>query len=288
MDSTTLLSSQELKNNSVTFLDASSKSLIVISQENGKLIYNIIRSQNHSSRISTDRLPPLLRQFTNLSQLSAFFRSGNMIKAKKGKDQQDSLEILLPCQGGMIGVPILILFAVTTIAIAADHWIFRPQTIKPLRKRTIKNGNSLSNKNLERDQQETKNFASDQDLSTFAERSSLELEQKSQSQQNQERAEWDEKIQTGERMYLLHIHQGLEINDTLKSQIKTATNFSDRSIEKLILKLIEKYPAGSDINPHNRSRISDLSDLSSASETNNSSLSSFTSIFSADEPQNID
>jgi len=133
MNSTTYLSSQTLKDNSFIFTDPSSKLLIEIKQENGKLVYSIIRSQNYFSRMSTDRLPPLLRQFTNLSQLLAFLRNGNTIKVRTQRDQEYSLDILIPCHGGVPWVPILIWLATTGIAIAAEHWIVRPYLIQPLR-----------------------------------------------------------------------------------------------------------------------------------------------------------
>jgi len=117
----------------VAFIDPRSKNTVEIRKENGKLIYSI-KIENGSSKISNDGVPQLLRQFTNLDQLLAFFRSGNTIKVRKQGDDKYSLELLIPCQGGIAWVPILLFLATTGVTVVANNCVIRPYCIEPLKK----------------------------------------------------------------------------------------------------------------------------------------------------------
>jgi len=147
MNLTTSVSSHLKGDNSLTFLDPSSRNIIEIKKENEKLVY-YIKSKDHSSRMSIDRLPSLLRQFTHLSQISAFFKNGNLIKAKQRDDQEYCLEVLLSCQGGIAWVPILIWLATTGITIVTDRWLVRPYLIQPLKDKIQNSGMSKSSKKV--------------------------------------------------------------------------------------------------------------------------------------------
>jgi len=392
----------------------------------------MIKSQDPSSRMSTDRLAPILRQFTRLSQLSAFLKNGNLIKAKQRGDQQYCLEVLLPCQGGIAWVPILIWLTTTGLTIATNRWIIRPYLIQPFKDKIQKSSMSENAKKVACLGVEVADFvlmtllggaldagvkfgmaklaskqaadiaikvfekkftekvvehaakegataglgtAVSQGLGFFKElamgaKDFLRLEDtfieaavrhgmeesvlkqalasfyyhlggavprmaisvasihiplvlakqpekegteawarqiydlegsqvvriyeqvpseprtEPQKQPNDEKVRRNEKIKVGKRLYLAHIRKGLEVTDELIIQIQNATNLPNKSVEKLIEKLKDKYPTGSEDNSDTSSQLSGLTNLTLASTDSSTPSSSLCGAL--DDDRNLD